>query len=143
MTEAREFFQQAKLYTDDQEYVMLSLPARGIMLAAGILAEVGDPFGAVIADKDEVTLIIPSDLVHEFENRLPEYQTSEPMRLITFDVALPMNLIGFMAFVAQLLADAKVSIIPLAAYQRDHLLVSAAQFEQAWQALQKAQHVDD
>lgn len=134
-----EYFKQAKLYTDEVEYVMVSLPARAITLAAAILAEINDPFGGILVDKDEVTLIIPAETQEVFARRLKDAQVSEPKRLITFDIELPPTLTGFMAHVAQLLAEAHIPIIPLGAYQRDHLLVPADKFQQAWQVLKDAQ----
>lgn len=130
--------QQAQLYTDDQLYRMIHLPPKGIMAAAGVLAQIGEPFGALIADKDEVTLILPADLVAEFADRLREHRASESTyRLITFDLELEPTLIGFMAHVAAALATAGVSIMPLAAFNRDHILVPADQFESAWNTLQR------
>ena len=132
--------QQAKLYTDDTLYSLIHLPPNGIMAAAGVLAQVGEPFGAIIADKDEVTLVIPADLVAEFANRLRDHRIAEsPYRLITFDLELQPTLTGFIARVAEALAGANVPILPLAAFSRDHLLVPADRFEAAWAALQKLQ----
>jgi hypothetical protein len=135
MTRAEDFLKQAKLYSDGNDYLMVSLPPQAIMVAAGILAEIGDPFGAVIADKDEVTLIMPAEVYEEFQTRMPTAKPSLPMRLITLDIELPPDLIGFMALVAQKLADAGIPIIPLGAFQRDHVLVPADRFEDAWKAL--------
>lgn len=139
MTEAQEFFKKAVLFTDDVEYVMVSLPARAITLAAAILAEINDPFGCLIVDKDEVTLTIPAECLEDYRERLRHAHFSEPMRLITFDIVLPPTLTGFMAFVADLLAQAKIPIIPIGAYHRDHLLVSAEHFQKAWQLLKDKQ----
>lgn len=141
MTEAQDFFKQAVLFTDDVEYVMVSLPSRAITLGAAILAEINDPFGCLIMDKDEVTLIIPAECLEDYRERLRHAHVSEPMRLITFDVVLPPTLTGFMAFIAELLAAAKVPIIPIGAYHRDHLLVSAEHFPKAWQLLKDKQKV--
>jgi hypothetical protein len=58
-------------------------------------------------------------------------------RLITFDVALDLTLVGFMARVSQALAEARVTILPFAAYTRDHLLVPVEQFDRAWARLEK------
>lgn len=136
---AQEALQQAVLYTDDNDYLMIGLPAPAITVAAGILAEISDPFGAVIVDKDEVTLIIPAEVLPAFEKRLPDASVSAPMRLITFDLPLPPDLIGFMALVAKTLADANISVMPLAAYQRDHILVTAQDFDAAWATLAETQ----
>lgn len=130
----------AQLYTDNIEYSLIHLPARAIMAAAGVLAEIGEPFGAVIADKDEVTLVIPADAVATFAKRLVEHRASETnYRLITFDIELEPTLTGFMARVARVLADANVPILPFAAFSRDHLLVPANQFDAAWDALKRLQ----
>ncbi len=131
---------QTRLYSDDVDYAVIKLPARAIMAAAGIVAEVGEPFCTLIVDKDEVSLIIPAEAVEDFAGRLKGH-TAAPSayRLITFDLELDFNLFGFMAVVSQALADAKVSILPIAAFSRDHILVPSQQFDIAMQALQKLQ----
>ncbi len=135
-----EALQQAQLYTDDQLYRMIHLPPKGIMAAAGVLAQIGEPFGALIADKDEVTLILPDDRVAEFAERLRDQRASESTyRLITFDLELEPTLIGFMAHIAAALAAAGVPIMPLAAFSRDHILVPADRFEAAWKTLKELQ----
>jgi hypothetical protein len=132
--------QTAKLYTDHIEYSLIHLPARAIMAAAGVLAEIGEPFGAVIADKDEVTLVIPAEAVPVFAKRLIDYRAGEMnYRLITFDLELEPTLTGFMARVSSALADANVPILPLAAFSRDHMLVPADKFDAAWDALKRLQ----
>lgn len=139
MSDAQTYFKTAKLYTDEVEYVLVKLHPRGITAAAGVLAEINDPFGAVIVDKDEVTLIVPSEVIEDFERRLVEAKISDPYRLITFDLELPPTLTGFMAHIAGVLGAAGVPVIPLGAFSRDHLLVPAAQFQQAWATLTEAQ----
>ena len=130
----------ATLYSDDLVYVMLSLPPAGIMAAAGVLAEVGEPFVAMIADKDEVTLVLTEDEAAEFSRRLVGARKSEARyRLITFDVELEPTLIGFMARVSAVLAGAGVTIMPFAAFARDHLLVPENQYAQAMSALSALQ----
>jgi hypothetical protein len=130
----------ATLYSDHQAYVIVQLPASAIMAAAGVVAEIGEPFCALIIDKDEVSLIIPQDAWTDFAKRLPNHQiVDRPYQLITLDVELDMALVGFMARISQALAEAGVSILPLAAYSRDHILISADQFDIAMAALQKLQ----
>lgn len=129
----------AKLYTDEQDYLMITLPPRAITAAAGIIAEIGEPFCTVIADKDEVTLIIPADALKDFERRIPGYKASEPYRLLTFDVELEPTLTGFMAVISRALADAGIPIIPLGAFTRDHLLVPSQHVDRAIETLKALQ----
>ncbi len=139
VSSAQELLAKIPLYTDGQVYRVLHLPTSGAMAAAGVIAQSRDPFSALIVDKDEVTLVIAEELLPEFTRRLPEHELSEPYRLITFDSVLEPTLTGFMAAVSKTLADAEVPILPLAAFQRDHVLVPASHFESAWNALQKLQ----
>ncbi|MBI5958897.1 MAG: ACT domain-containing protein, partial [Chloroflexi bacterium] len=60
-------------------------------------------------------------------------------RLITFDLPLDLNLLGFMALVSRILADAQVPILALSAFERDHLLIPSDRFQTAWDALSNAQ----
>lgn len=128
---------QMELYSDDNTYLLVKLHARAITLAAGIVAEVSDPFSALIVDKDEVSIMIVDEAIEEFEERLRNHTISEiQYRLITFDVALDLGLIGFMAKVSTALADAGIPIMTYAAYTRDHILVPAEKFDQAMQTLE-------
>ncbi len=132
---------QATLYTDDVLYRLIHLPTNEIMAGASVLAEIGEPFAALICDKDEVTLIIPADTVADFERRLRDQRVSESAyRLISFDLELEPTLTGFMARVSAALAAAQVPILPLSAFSRDHVLVPADQFAAAWDALEKLRH---
>lgn len=132
-----EALQQAQLYSDDRRYRFLQLPVNGLIAAAGIMAESGEPFAALLYDKDEITLMIDEEDYETFGKRLPDHQTSATVyRLITLDVELDPMLIGLMARISQTLADANISLLPFAAYSRDHLFVAEADFERAMQALQ-------
>jgi hypothetical protein len=130
----------ATLFSDNQDYLLVQLPSKAIVAAAGIVAQIGEPFCAMIVDKDEVSLVIPADALEDFKERLPSYQVStKPYRLITFDIELDMSLVGFMAAISRALADAGVPIMTFAAYSRDHLLVPAEQFGVAMATLAKLQ----
>ncbi|MBZ0291860.1 MAG: ACT domain-containing protein [Anaerolineae bacterium] len=135
-----EILAGASLYTDDQPYTLIKLSPHAIMAAAGVIAEVGEPFSALLVDKDEVTLLIPQEAVADFARRLPGYEASATSyRLITFDVVLEPDLVGFMAVISTALAEAGVSILPFAAYSRDHLFVAEADFAKAMDTLRRLQ----
>lgn len=127
-----DIFKRMTLYTDDEPYVLLKLPPNAITVAAGIIAEVGDPFSVLIVDKDEVTLVVHKDVPDEFGKRLRDATISETeFRLITFDIELSFDVVGFMHAVAGILAEENISILPFGAYSRDHILVNASDFEKA------------
>ncbi|MCA0453114.1 MAG: ACT domain-containing protein [Chloroflexi bacterium] len=136
----RQALKRTSISSDNNDYAVIQLPARAITVAAGIVAEIGEAFCALIVDPYEVSLIIPQDAVGDFAGRLQGHtQADNSYRLITFDLALDFNLFGFMAAVSQALAEVQVSILPIAAYSRDHVLVPSQQFDIALGALQKLQ----
>ncbi len=143
MTTSRDALRHAQLYTDDILYCLVHLPPGAITATAGVLAEIGTPFSTLIADKDEVTLLVPQDAWDDFAHRLPKHEVQAGYRLITFDLVLDVNLVGFLALVSQILADAGVPLLALSAYQRDHILVQAGHFDAAWAALRQAQTSED
>lgn len=139
MDAAQQALAASPLAVDEQEYTLIHLPAAAITAAAGVLAEIGEPFSTLIADKDEVTLVLPDDAWREFQARLPDHRATGPFRLITFDAPLPPDLVGFLALISHALAGAGVTILALSAFERDHLLVPADQLERAVTTLRAAQ----
>lgn len=133
----QEALDSAVLYTVDEAYHLVRLPPAAITAAAGVIAEIGEPFCALIADKDEVTLVIPAEATADFAPRLPGHTISAVVyRLITLDIELDPNLTGFMAKISTALAQAGVSILPYAAFSRDHLLVAEPQLALAISTLE-------
>lgn len=130
----------ARLRADEQSYRFVQLPVNGITAAAGIVAEAGVPFCALLVDQDEVTLMLPDEVCQEFRRRLRFGVISDIVyRLITLDVPLEPTLAGFMALISQALAEADIAVMPFAAYSRDHIFVSAADFEKALSTLKALQ----
>ncbi len=132
-----EALQNAVLYSDDYIYRFVKLPVNAITAAAGVIAQAGNPFSALLLDKDEVTLMIEDEDFHEFKKRLLDHEVSDiGYRLITFDIELEPTLIGFMAQVSTALASHNISLMPFAAYSRDHIFVNEADFDKAMTILE-------
>lgn len=137
---AEQILGAAELYSDDAEYRILRLPANAITLGAGVVAEANLPFSALIADKDELTLLLPEAACQAFSRRLRYAQVSEQSyRLITFEAELEPTLVGFIAQVSAALAAARIPILSFAAFSRDHIFVPAEDFQRALDALRALQ----
>lgn len=127
----------ADLYSDGYLYRFVKLPVNAITAVAGVVAQAGNPFSALLLDKDEITLMIEDEDFEQFKKRLLDHSVSDICyRLITFDVELEPTLIGFMAHISTALAEANISIMPFAAYSRDHIFVNENDFERAMNVLQ-------
>lgn len=87
---------------------------------------------AVIQDKKEITVIMDQD-------KLPAdkvIQMDRDWKLITFDLVLPLQTIGFLAQVTAALADSHISVCALSSYSTDHILVKAHTLFQALRKLE-------
>ena len=153
-TTVKEALSNGKLYTDQEQYIFLKLPvsasreAFNLMAATSSSSSTSDLFRGIIFDKDEITMMIPTSEYHVFKKDkneqdgtllLPENVEvgSSPYRLITFDIVLDPNLIGFMHTVTKVLAEEKISVLPFAAYSRDHIFVQEKDFNTAMAALER------
>ncbi|MFH0874866.1 MAG: ACT domain-containing protein [archaeon] len=88
---------------------------------------------ANIRDKNELTVIIDQKKYDEKE----VIEIEKDWRLLTFDMVLPFELVGFMAAVSTVLADAKVSIFAVSGYSTDHILVKNKDLTKASKVLEK------
>jgi len=93
------------------------------------------PFSALILDKDEITLWVTTDLWESLKPVVTVVEVSPPYRLITFDIRLDLTLVGYLAAIATVLAEAGISIMTASAFSRDHILVAESDFERAWDTL--------
>ena len=89
----------------------------------------------IFKDMHEVTLILDESDLRNMRPGLADAKIANGYRMLTFEVVLDLSVIGFMASVSRILADAGVPILPLSAFSRDHLLIRQADLAQALKAL--------
>ena len=70
-----------------------------------------------IRDRGEITTIIEQSKLKDI------LEVNRAWRLLTFDMVLPIELIGFIAKVSSALAEEGISILNISAYSTDHILV--------------------
>lgn len=125
---------QTGLFTDGKVYLILK-----VGLAQGDIPSELEawfvPFWACVRDKDEVTLVLAQESVAQLPSSVTVLDVSPPYRLITFDIPLDWDVVGYLAALTSVLADAGISLFALSAFSRDHILVPAADFDRAWDAL--------
>ena len=77
----------------------------------------------IFQDNLEVTLLLDEIDYEKIRYSILSAKSQSGFRLLTFDIELDFTVVGFLAFVAKILADANISIIALSAFSRDHLLI--------------------
>ena len=90
-------------------------------------------FVAVIKDHNELSVIIDNQQL----DQTPYLKAEDNWKILTFEAVLPFELVGFLAAVAKVLADAKISIFALSAYSTDHIMVKADKLTETKEVLEK------
>jgi hypothetical protein len=116
-------FAQTQLHTDDTEYVVISFAPEHVVEGLFLFSRLGVPFSTAVVDKDEVTLLLPWDSWYQVRHEADVYAEARGYRLITFDTPTDLGLVGFIATLSSLLAEAGISIYSVSAFTRDHVLV--------------------
>lgn len=104
---SRDYFRNGKVYVWKESFAVVKSkrPLPGAF--------------AVIRDKNEITTVIDQFKVSSRD----VIETDGGWKILTFDMVLPFELVGFLARVSKALADEKVSILAISAYSTDHILV--------------------
>ena len=82
-----------------------------------------------IQDKNEITVVIDQEKLEAHKEDLIEID--KDWKIITFDMLLPIDMVGWIAKVSNILAEEGISILILSAYSTDHVLMQTSDLEKA------------
>jgi hypothetical protein len=89
----------------------------------------------LLRDPHEVTLLCEEEDWLAMRHAARDARVETGFRLVTLDIELPWNVVGFLARVTEILAAAGVSVGALSAFSRDHLLIKQDELATALRAL--------
>lgn len=93
----------------------------------------------LLKDQHEVTLLLDEADWRTMRHAVRDARVEGGFRLLTFDIELDWNVVGFLAHVTGILADVQISTGALSAFSRDHLLIKQDDLGAALRTL--GQHV--
>ena len=88
---------------------------------------------ANIIDKNETTVIIEQSKYNDED----VVEIEKGWKILTFDMILPFELVGFLTKISKVLADEKISIFAISAYSTDHILVKEKDLVRAEEKLKE------
>lgn len=94
--------------------------------------EMGPGIFAVMTDGHEISVV--AEVGHE----LDVLEEEKPLRIISFEMAMPFDLIGFLGYITKLLADHSISLFAISTFSTDHILMKETFLERAVQVLRDA-----
>jgi hypothetical protein len=89
----------------------------------------------IFRDNKEVTLLVEEDDWQRMRHAVRDARVEGNFRLVTLDIELLWNVVGYFAQVSEILAAAGVSIGALSSFSRDHLLIKQEDLGKALRAL--------
>lgn len=122
---ATELLRETRIEVDAATYALLSLTSEQweeLLRDPELSPRMTAPF-MIFYDGREVTLLLDEDDFAKVRGAGREAKVEAGFRLLTFDVELEMNTVGYLALVAQLLADGNIPVVTLGAFSRDHFLI--------------------
>jgi hypothetical protein len=84
---------------------------------------------AIIKDSNETTVVA------EDTRGLNILEEEKFFKIISFETKLPFGLVGFLAYIAKILADQNISIFTISAYSTDHILIKEKDLNKALKVL--------
>jgi hypothetical protein len=127
-----EYIRKAHVQVDPETYALLRLSDDASVdpqLAARSLAWLRAP--------GDQTLVVPLKDVRGTATLPGQLDRDDGWRRITLGVEVPLDQPGFLRYFADELAKEKISLLPLAGYRYDHLLVHEVNLERAVDAIER------
>lgn len=120
-----KLLKQTRVEVAPETYTLISLRHedwRKLLENAELSPRMTAPF-AIVFDKHEVTLMLDEIDFGTMRHAVRDAKIERGFRLLTFDIELDFNVVGFLAEVSRILAEADIAIVALSVFSRDHLLI--------------------
>lgn len=118
------------------EYLLVGLPLARAQQAAQLTAAVQGGFAAWLRERDEVSLTLPREAWPADGPLAKEARVSGPLRLLTLDIDIELDVCGYLAPAAERLAAEGIPIVPQCGFLKDHVLVPAERLDDALAVLE-------
>lgn len=132
--EMMPIFASTKLKLHQHDYMILSLPVENKEKALDLFKYLST-FNSITIDTDEISVIVSSHDWRRLEKEFPVHTFEGPYSIITFDIVLDLNLVGYLSVITALLAEAGISVFAISTYLRDHILIKSGDVEKAMKLL--------
>ena len=136
-SQPKQLLQKSRVEVAPETFSLVSLQHddwRKLLADPALSPRMTAPF-MILMDKHEVTLLLDEIDFGTIRHAIRDAKIEGGYRLLTFDIALDLNVVGFMAQISRILAEANVPIMALSAFSRDHLLIKQNDLANALKAL--------
>ncbi len=132
-----ELLKNARVEVAPETFFLVSLPHNDwlkLLENPELSPRMSAPF-MIFRDQWEVTLLLDDIDFGTIRYAIRDAKIKGNFRLLTFDIALDFAVVGFLAEISRILAQADISIVALSAFSRDHILVDRQNLAKALKVL--------
>jgi hypothetical protein len=124
--ELKKLLCRTKLSVLPEDYLAIRLPLHSKPIPGEWYRPATTRFAVFIREPKEISLIVTQRKWLRMQNIFSGYKVSGPMKVIGFDCKLSMAAPGYMSAIGSVLADSKISVVPISTLASDHILVNKA-----------------
>jgi hypothetical protein len=135
--ELERLLAQTRLELLPEDYYIVRLPADTKAIPGEWYRPATTRFAVFIRAPRGITLVVSRRKWLRMQNLFESYDISQPMRVMTLDLEIPLGTAGYVAALAGPLAAAGISIVPIAGYDRDHIIVQKQDLPRAARVLRE------
>lgn len=135
--DAAEFLKNARIEVSPETYSVVALSSAEwelLLENPELSPRMTVPF-LIFKDKWEVTLVLDEEDFAAIRDAVSASRVEHGFRMLSFDVKLEFNVVGFIARITSILAEAGVSVLPISSFSRDHVLVRQIDLASALKSL--------
>lgn len=143
MEQVEELLRRTRIEVSPETFHLVSLTDEewlGLLENPELSPRMTAPF-MIFRDRWEVTLLFDETDYRRIEGALGGARAASGFRLLSFDLEMGFDVVGYIALIARLLSGAGISIVPVSSFSRDHLLVRQDDLAAALKALRE--HVEE
>lgn len=132
-----ELLRKTRVEVSPETYFIVSLRDedwRRLLENPELSPRLSAPF-MIFKDKWEVTLILDEVDYGTCRHAMRDAKVEGSFRLLSFDLVMDFNVVGFLAEVSRILAESDISIFVVSAFSRDHLLIKQDDLPKALKVL--------
>ena len=137
MSQAKELLRQTRVEVAPETFFLISLSPEEYrrLLENPELSPRGNAPFMLLSDRFEVTMLLDQKDWQTMRHAARNARVEGNFRLLTLNLELQWNVIGYYALVTKILADAEISVGALSAFSRDHLLIKQEDLAKALKVL--------
>lgn len=128
---------RTKLSVLPEDYLVIRLPLESKTIPGEWYRPATTRFAVFIRESKAISLIVTRRKWLRMQSIFEKSKVSGRMKVIAFDGKLSMVVPGYMSAIGSVLADAKISALPVSTLSSDHILVEKADLPRAVRLLRQ------